>query len=182
MLIVGYTTRSHLLLDLDETSYYDVVRLAKLIMKSYPDVGNCLVVESSTPSKSSYLKYDDKGVPHEKWTYQNYHLVFDSPVGYDRCVAIIDTLVELNILAPEYKQIRMFRGDMTLRVSQKVLHHRVISAPKPRKLIANMANMSDFENIARYTTLIKVCRDITERYSSVRQDELNADKRSDYDK
>jgi hypothetical protein len=181
MLIVGYTTRSHLLLDLDETSYYDVVRLARIIMRNYPDVGNCLVVESSTPSIRTYLKYDDKGVPHERLAYQNFHLVFDSPVGYDRCVAIIDTLVELNILAPEYKQIRMFRGDMTLRVSQKILHHRIIPAPKPRKLLANLGNMSDFENIYQYVTLIKACRDITERYSSIRQNELNADKRSNND-
>jgi hypothetical protein len=155
MLIIGYTTRSHLLLDLDETSYYDAVRLARLLMRNYPDLGCCLVVESSTPSARSYLKYDAQGVPHEKLTYQNYHLVFDAPVGYERCVHIIDTLVDLDVLAPEFKEIRGFRGDMTLRVSEKILHHRVIPAPKPRKLLANMATLGDFENIYKYCMLLK---------------------------
>lgn len=130
LLIVGYTTRDHLLLDLDETSKFKASRLAQLIIESYPDVGNCLILESSTPSKQSYLKYDDKGVPLEYWVKQNYHLVFDAYVGYSRCVHIIETLAELNVLQSEYLEIRQFRGDMTLRVSPKWLHHRVIEAPK----------------------------------------------------
>jgi hypothetical protein len=150
MLILGYTTREHLLLDLDETSLLRVVSLAKQLMDSYPDIGDCLVVETSTPSFDSYLKYDDKGRPWEKWVYQNFHLVFDASVGYDRCVAIIDALVDLGVLAPEYKQIRMFRGDMTLRVSAKWLHHRVIPPPRIVKYLFNQHASGALFGITRY--------------------------------
>jgi len=175
ILIVGYTTRSHLLLDLDETSIYDVERLAKLIIESYPDVGNCLIVESSTPSFNSYLKHDDKGVPHEKWTYQNFHLVFDAPIGYERCLAIIDDLVDLDVLAPEYKQIRMFRGDMTLRVSEKVLHHRVIPAPKPICIITNKHFPVPEGNIGSYLKLSFYCRTITTHTRDALLNDASAD-------
>jgi len=163
MLIVGYTTRSHLLLDLDETSLYDVERLAKLIIKNYPDVGDCLIVESSTPSFTSYLKHDAHGVPHERWTYQNFHLVFNATIRYERCLAIIDDLVDLDVLAPEYKQIRLFRGDMTLRVSEKVLHHRIIPSPRPLKMVRHRTRHDYSQNIARYLTLLMMCRTVTTR-------------------
>jgi hypothetical protein len=158
MLILGYTTRDHLLLDLDETSLSDVVGLARLIMQSWPKVGDCLVIESSTPSKRSYLKYDDKGIPHEKWVYQNYHLVFDAPIGYEACVAVIDTLVDLDILNPEYKQIRMFRGDMTLRVSPKWLQHRTIPSPKIVSGLVNPSCHANLGGIESYLHLYSIGR------------------------
>lgn len=158
LLIAGYTTRSHLLLDLDETSLPDVKALARLIMQSWPDVGDCLVVQSSEPSKTSYLKYDDKGIPHERLVYQNFHLVFDCPVGYDRCLSIIDALVALDVLNSEYKDIRLFRGDMTLRVSPKWLHHRVILAPEPVMLIENESHGFTYGFIQKYLSTLKFCR------------------------
>jgi len=160
MLIVGYTTREHLLLDLDETSASRACKLADLIMESWPDVGDCLVVESSTPSQRDYLRYDSQGRPWLRWVYQNFHLVFDAPVGYDRCVAIIDTLVDLDILAPEYKQIRLFRGDMTLRTSAKWLHHRTIPPPKPILSISNNKRHVEYGNIEKYLAFLKITRNL----------------------
>lgn len=161
MLILGYTTRDHLLLDLDETSEGRVIALARLIMASWPNVGDALVVESSTPSKKSYLKYNDKGVPYERWVYQNYHLVFDGKIGYDAAVAIIETLVELDVLNPEYKQIRMFRGDMTLRVSPKVLQNRTIPPPRILTHIRNDADPFNHGNLDKYARVLKMASALT---------------------
>lgn len=160
MLILGYTTRSHLLLDLDETSLPDVTALAKHIIDSYPDVGDCLIVESSTPSKTSYLRYDDKGVPHERLVYQNFHLVFDAPMNYERCLHIIDALVALDVLQPEYKDIRMFRGDMTLRISKKILSHRIIPNPEPVTYLENNKHCFTYENITKYLRMLALCRSL----------------------
>ncbi len=160
MLVCGYTTRQHLLLDLDETSQDRAVALARLIMESYPDVGDCLVLESSTPSVKSCLKYDDNGVPHERWVYQNFHLVFDAPVGWARCVHIIETLWALGCLNPEYMDIRQFRGDMTLRTSPKQLHHRTIPAPKPIQHLLNANQPFSYGNIRKYREFLDMTKSL----------------------
>ena len=136
-LIVGYTTKDHLLLDLDETSLYDVSKLAILLISEYPEIGNILILASSTPSKKNYTKFDAKGIPQWRHIYQNFHIVTDNIIGYERCLEIIDTLVELDVLQPEYKEIRLFRGDMTLRTSPKPLVHRTVPAPSLENWIKN---------------------------------------------
>jgi hypothetical protein len=110
------------------------------------------------PSKESYLKYDDNGRPWEHWVYQNFHLVFDAPIGYDRCVVIIDTLVDLNVLAPEYKQIRMFRGDMTLRVSAKWLHHRTIPPPRVVRGVVDSYTKENLGGLNAYLHMLNIGR------------------------
>lgn len=136
-LIVGYTTKDHLLLDLDETSLFDVSKLAILLIREYPEIGNVLILSSSTPSKPNYTKFDAKGIPQFRFTYQNFHIVTDNKIGYDRCLEIIDDLVELDVLQAEYRKIRLFRGDMTLRTSAKPLVHRTVPPPKVEQLIIN---------------------------------------------
>jgi hypothetical protein len=136
-LIVAYTTREHLCLDLDETDLFKVQRLAKMIIESYPEVGDILILSSSTPSKTDYTKFDSKGIPRHRWTYQNYHLVGDNTISYERALEIIDALVELDILQAEYREIRLFRGDMSLRTSRKPLLNRSVQAPKPELIVYN---------------------------------------------
>lgn len=136
-LIIGYTTKEHLLLDLDETTFYKVLKLSLLLIKEYVEIGNILILESSTPSKQDYTKFDAKGIPQFRFTYQNFHIVTDNNIGFDRCLNIIDTLVDLDILQKEYKEIRMFRGDMTLRTSAKPLVGRIVPPPIVRALILN---------------------------------------------
>jgi hypothetical protein len=128
-LIVGYTTKEHLLLDLDETDIYKVTRLTKMLINEYPEVGDVLILQSSTPSKMDYTKFDKKGLPIQRFTYQNFHLVTDNIVSYERILEIVDCLVELDVLQPEYRQIRQFRGDMTLRTSHKPLVNRTVPPP-----------------------------------------------------
>lgn len=136
-LIIGYTTKEHLLLDLDETSLFDVVALSKMLIHDFYEVGDILILSSSTPSKKNYTKFDSKGIPQWRHTYRNYHIVTDNVIGFKRCLEIIDILVDLDILQPEYRQIRQFRGDMTLRVSNKPLVHRNVEPPKIEVFIHN---------------------------------------------
>jgi hypothetical protein len=136
-LIIGYTTREHLLLDLDETDIYKVARLAKQLIREYSEIGDILILGSSTPSKLNYTKFDKKGIPQWRFTYQNFHLVADNIISYDRSLEIIDCLVELDVLQPEYREIRLFRGDMTLRTSCKPLVNRTVPPPEPLYLINN---------------------------------------------
>lgn len=49
-LICGYTTKEHLLVDLDNCSLRKALCIAKMIMKDYPDVGDCLVVQCAEDS------------------------------------------------------------------------------------------------------------------------------------
>ena len=160
MLIMGYTTREHLLLDLDETTFLKAVSLAEQIQQSWPCVGDCLILQSSIPSKKSYLKYDENGRPWEKWVYQNYHLVFNNYIGYDKSVAIIDTLVGLDALQPEYKEIRLFRGDMTLRVSPKWLTHRTIPSPTTKLYLPNGESTENDKGIKNYVAVLKATKQL----------------------
>jgi hypothetical protein len=136
-LIIGYTTSDHLLLDLDETSLSAVSNLAVLLIKEYPEIGHILILSTSKPTKNKYIKFDAKGLPHDCLSYQNFHIVTDNIIGYKKCLEIIDCLVGLNVLQPEYKEIRHFRGDMTLRVSPKPLVNRIVPAPKIEAIIIN---------------------------------------------
>jgi hypothetical protein len=100
-LIVGYTTTSHLLLDLDKHKTLPVtVRFIRMIQRSYPDVGDCLLVDSSP---NLVLKH--------------YHAVFDAFQSWQRITDITQTLACLGALNRDYMKIRKFRQDLTLRIS-----------------------------------------------------------------
>lgn len=156
-LIIAYTTREHLLLDLDETDEFKVTCLAKLIIQSFPEVGDILILNSSTPSKKNYTKFNAKGLPVFRYTYQNYHLVTDNKISYQRCLEIIDVLVELDVLQPEYREIRLFRGDMSLRTSHKPLVSRVVPPPKPVNLVYNHICKEHDGKIGGYIQFLNAC-------------------------
>lgn len=118
-LIIGYTTRLHLLLDLDNTSYEKAERIAFLIMRKWPIVGDVLIVLSSYKELSLRLRYSWDGKPWIEREGPNYHLVFDNHIGYNNCCRICECLAVLGILNKDYVKIRTFRGDMTLRVSHQ---------------------------------------------------------------
>lgn len=128
-LIIGYTTQQHLLLDLDKTTLNQAIYITKLIQQVYPDVGNALILESSPPPKHTRTLYQHYG-SYIKIQYKpNHHVVFDGLIGYDKCCKIIFTLVDLNILPEEYRDIRSWAGNMTLRVSPKPFTDRTVPAP-----------------------------------------------------
>lgn len=137
LLIVGYTTRRHLLLDLDNTSLEKANRLANMIMDEWPEVGDCLVLRSSESPLRIEVKYSWNNQPWISVTRSSYHLVFDNVIGYNKACRICETLAELKILQRDYMRIRQFRGDMTLRVSEAALSTGVKPAPKPVEYLIN---------------------------------------------
>ena len=139
--IIGYTTRTHLLLDLDDTSLEKAGRLADLIIREWPEVGDCLVVASSTVKLNVRVRYSWNNHPWMSRESPNYHLIFNNRVGYNKCCKICETLAELGVLNKDYAKIRTFRGDMTLRVSHQNLSTGAVKPPpEPVELVFNMSS------------------------------------------
>jgi hypothetical protein len=95
-LIGGYTTRDHLLLDLDTAFVSKALSIAHMVIHDYPDVGNCLVLQSSA---------------------HGFHHVYGARLGWSRIVHVTETLAGLHILNADYMKIRKFRHDLTLRIN-----------------------------------------------------------------
>lgn len=102
-----------------------------MITENYPELGDALIMRSSFSMYDTYLKINEKWILHERYSGNNYHVIFDNNVKYDQSCNIIDTLVHLDVLSEEYLHIRKFRGDMTLRVSPIQLSTRLKPAPTP---------------------------------------------------
>jgi hypothetical protein len=171
-LIIGYTTKEHLLLDLDETSLSAVSNLAILLIKQYPEIGHVLILSTSKPAKTKYIKFDAKGLPHDCLSYQNFHMVTDNIIGYHKCLEIIDVLVGLNVLQPEYKEIRQFRGDMTLRVSPKPLKGRLVDSPKIEMLIINRLTKKHDHKITEFAEFYNATKNINYEKQETEKDPL----------
>jgi hypothetical protein len=133
----GYTTRCHLLLDLDNTCESKAIKLSQLIMLSWPEIGDCLVVRSSMGKPHPGL-LTRRGYNVTMHNYgESYHLIFDNMIGYNKCVKIIYALVGFGILNRAYRYVRQFRGDMTLRTSGRNLPYDLEPPPKPRAFVRN---------------------------------------------
>jgi hypothetical protein len=137
-----------------------VSNLALLLIKEYPEIGHVLILSTSKPTKNKYIKFDAKGLPHDCLSYQNFHIVTDNIIGYEKCLEIIDVLVGLNVLQPEYNDIRHFRGDMTLRVSPKPLKRRLVPAPKIEMLIINRLTKKHDRKIIEFAEFYKTAKKI----------------------
>ena len=129
-LILGYTTRRHLILDLDNTGLDYAIRMAGLIMENWPTVGDCLVLRTSELRDQVRLAYNKWGRPLVIHDRPNHHLVFDNLIGYNTAARICRTLAGLGVLEEDYDKIREFRGDMTLRVSPATLYAGVKPVPR----------------------------------------------------
>ena len=154
-LIIGYTTREHLILDLDNTSLHHVLGLANILMKDYPEIGNVLIMRSSKQEKEYGTRINRHGIPRHNFRKECYHLITDNIIGYRRCVEIIFTLVDLGILESAYKRIRMFRGDMTVRVSPMILSSGIKEAPICMRFLENPYNPVSQGKIKDYLGLLR---------------------------
>ena len=149
-LVVGYTTREHLVLDLDNTSIRKVWSLAIMLMENYPEIGHCIIMRSSREKGEPFTRITKKGIPRLHLPKACYHLIFDNVIGYKRCIQIILTLVDLDILDHQYKRIRMFRGDMTVRISPMVLSETIKEAPIPVMQVTNIYTHNNDNKIRDY--------------------------------
>ena len=155
-LILGYTTRRHLILDLDNTGLDYALRMVGLIMKEWPRVGDCLVLESTTQPDQVRLAYNKWGrvlVIHDR---PNYHLVFDNLIGYNTAARICRVLAGLGVLEEDYDKIREFRGDMTLRVSQAAMMDLTKPVPREAALCMNMRSGPSDGYIGDYRKFKKI--------------------------
>jgi len=127
--IIGYTTRRHLILDLDNANRLGARAIAKKIMWEWPKVGDCLILSSSTKPDRIRLVHNKWGRPLLYHDRENFHLIFDNGIGYNLSCRICRVLAGLGILNPDYVKIREFRGDMTLRISPAYLYDEVKPIP-----------------------------------------------------
>lgn len=127
--IVGYTTRRHLILDLDNTTRYGARAITKKIQWEWPKVGDCLILSSSVKPDRVRLIFNKWGRPLVVHDRRNFHLIFDNGIGYNLSCRICRVLAGLGILNPDYVRIREFRGDMTLRISPAVLYNEIKPIP-----------------------------------------------------
>lgn len=138
--LIGYTTREHLLLDLDNTTQERAHKLTAMIQSEWPQVGDCLILLSSTNPLTVNIRYSWNGRPWITTFRNNYHLVFDNIIGYNTACKICETLAELGVLNADYTKIRRFRGDMTLRVScENQSTGGVKPPPEPVEYLLNTA-------------------------------------------
>ena len=151
--ITGYTTRSYLLLDLDGTTLHNVLGLVREIMATWRNVGDALVMYSSKCTGDGVASWHPNSKRFSRHGRQNFHVIFSNAIGYDRCVKIILTLFEFGVLNEDYIDIRKFRGDMTLRVSNKVLQERTMPKPRPVAYVQNRRSTVFGRGITAYQTL-----------------------------
>lgn len=153
--ILGYTTRYHLLLDLDDTTYNKAARVVDLIFNTWPEVGDCLILISSKGSDDIRIKYDNFQRPYLKRDRLNLHLVFDNLIGYNKACKIISVLAGLHILNKGYDDIRRFRGDLTLRVSPKIQLGKYQDYPKVLVIKINFQKKRKDGYIKEYLSFLR---------------------------
>jgi len=114
-LIVGYTTRRHLILDFDKTHSLTItVNIIKMVQKDFQFLGDCLICESS---------------------WDGYHCIFDNIISWSKIMMVCKVLHGLGILNRNFIKVRTFREDLTLRISSIDRGQEKSEAPKPLCLI-----------------------------------------------
>ena len=96
--VLGYTTRRHLLLDLDNTTLSKVIKLARAIMTQWAKVGDCLICLTSRKTYVIKTDYYGDNTPFTKRRSDSYHLIFDNGIGYNLCVKVCEALAALGAL------------------------------------------------------------------------------------
>lgn len=151
---VGYTTRRHLCLDLDNTTFTKVCGLVKMIMRDYPQVGNCLIVKSSNGNLRQKVCYMPRKLPYLKTWRENYHAVFSGIIPYEESCRIYEALAYLGVVNEQYVRIREMRNDMTLRVSKTENVTYTKPCPVPLTFIINPVDSSEEDGILLYLQLL----------------------------
>lgn len=113
--IVGYTTKEHLILDLDKSSNQHIVEnLVSLLQHEYPEIGDCLISRSS---------------------HDGFHCIFDNRLSWKRIMQICGSLTGLNIVNKNFVKVRTFREDLTLRITSIDRGLEKSEAPIPKQIL-----------------------------------------------
>lgn len=150
-LIMGYTSRLHLMLDFDDITFARAKALTKIVQHKWPKVGDALISQSSPGSKEFKCTYYLKFLPHYAKTRPSYHIIFDNLIGYNTVMTITQTLADSKILERNYMRVRHFRGDLTLRITPTHLSTGLKPAPEVKAFIPNKYTQKHDGYISLYT-------------------------------
>lgn len=182
-LIIGYTTRDHLLLDLDDKTQIQAEQIVCMVQASYKEVGDCLIMKSSTSARYVSLAYDPEKQVAPTIHGNSYHLIFDNRIGYNKIVKICEMLADLDIIEQSFKRMRYFRGDLTLRISPTITTKGIKQMPTPVSRIKNVYTEKKGEGIDNYLRLWRLSLFLTNQRQQQRDSlyKTNADIRSNFD-
>jgi len=148
------------MIDVDVTTPYKALGLAKLLMEHYPEVGNCLIMRT----------HEDRHVLDQVPRYHtfrglvfwrsNFHLIFGGMIGRDNVFAILDMLAGLDVLDQTFIDIRRDRGDMTLRINAMRFLDRARPAPEFYQFLLNVRYPFGGDGIERYLHYLRQFRDL----------------------
>jgi hypothetical protein len=149
--IVGYSTIEHLCLDLDNTTLTKAHKLVKLIMREWPEVGDCLIAFSGGGGKDGIFTtwWEPFKFTQCRRLY-NFHAVFDNKLSWNKITKITRTLAACGVLERDYEKIRKWRGDLTIRVSAKCSRISPKPPPEPVLYICNPYAKEHHGYIDRY--------------------------------
>ena len=155
---IGYTTRQHLCLDLDDTTFFHASRLVQMVMQQYPEVGNALLLCSSRPKYAEKWVYPPGKNMYIKRRRHNFHAVFNNFIGYEACCQIIANLAHLGVLNEQYIKIREMRNDMTIRTSSTANVDGVKPKPYIVDFVYNYRSRENGNGIRLFMALLKASR------------------------
>jgi hypothetical protein len=124
-------------------------------MSSYPEIGDCIIMQSSTVKLIERWIYPVRQQPQKRVKRDNYHVIFDNLLPYETSCKIIETLAFLDVIHKEFIRIREMRNDMTLRVSKTVCVEYTKPKPVWIEYIQNKQCKTDGKGIYLYTRLRK---------------------------
>lgn len=132
--ILGYSTDWHMLLDLDKIDLWRAQRITASLIKDQPWLGCGLVLQSSA---------------------SGFHVVFDEPAEWDRLLSLTDLLSELHIVNRQYRTLRHWRGDLTLRISPKVGSKSIAEVPTAKCYVHSAVKCCHAHGIATYLECLR---------------------------
>jgi hypothetical protein len=105
------------------------VKLVRLVQREFPDIGSCLICESSAGK---------------------HHAIFNARLSWSRILHICRVLEGLDTLDRNFIKIRSFREDLTLRVTPVGRSLGYYEAPVPVAFVRSEGAHTGFSGIDCY--------------------------------
>ena len=122
------------------TAAFGKQQITKMIIQEWPQVGDCLIVQSSE---------------------HHYHLIFDSQLNWTKIYDITQNLGALGIVEKNFMWVRELRHDLTLRISPKKYRDHTSQTPLPIRLIGENEPENSY-GILKYLRCLEAFMNTTE--------------------
>jgi len=155
--VVGYSTRRHILVDIDNANVITLYRLPAIISRLL-GYSNYIVCLSSV--KKIPISYSPRlnAMTQAEQIRLNFHIVFEKSMLYDLATNFYHLLQELGIVHENYVEMRLKRGDATLRISPKGV------IPPPLPLFYRKSRPMYDENLYAYLMALEAFREVPEEW------------------